>query len=336
MNGTMRVVEIKAPGGAEMLVPALRDIPVPKPGEVLIEVAAAGVNRPDVMQRLGLYDPPKGESDIPGLEVAGRVVACGEGVEALAIGAMVCALVGGGGYGEFCTAPAAQCLPLPPNLTPVEAAGLPETVFTVWSCLFDIAALQAGETLLVHGGASGIGTTAIQLAKAFGARVAVTAGTDDKCARCTALGADLAINYKTEDFVSVIRERWGETVDVVLDMVGGDYVARNCKVLARGGRHVSIAILGGNKAAIDIFTIMRKTLILTGATLRSRKAAEKAAIAAAVGEHVWPLVAAGKIRPLIHATFPLAHAAEAHRLMESSAHTGKIILTMGQRPADSA
>lgn len=329
----MRVIEIQSPGGPEVLVPAWREVPVPRPGEVLIEVAAAGVNRPDVMQRMGLYDPPKGESDIPGLEVAGRVIAAGEGVTSPSIGDIVCALVSGGGYAELCTAPAAQCLPLPANLTVAEAAALPETVFTVWSCLFDIAGLKAGETLLVHGGASGIGTTAIQLAKALGARVATTAGSDDKCAALTALGADLAINYKSQDFVAVIRERWGERVDVVLDMVGGEYVARNCKVMAPGGRHVSIAILGGNKAAVDIFTIMRKRLVLTGATLRSRPAAEKAAIAAAVGERVWPLIAAGRIRPLIHATFPLERAAEAHRLMESSAHTGKIVLITRQSPA---
>lgn len=328
MNGTMRVVEIKAPGGPEMLVPGRREMPVPKPGEVLIEVTAAGINRPDVMQRMGLYDPPKGESDLPGLEVAGRVVAQGEGVTEPAIGETVCALVAGGGYAEYCAAPAAQCLPVPSPLTPAEAAGLPETVFTVWSCLFGIAGLKAGETLLVHGGASGIGTTAIQLAKAFGARVATTAGSDEKCAACTALGADLAINYKTQDFVAVIRERWGEKIDVVLDMVGGAYVARNCKVMAAAGRHVSIAILGGNKAEIDIFAIMRKKLVLTGATLRNRPASEKAAIAAAVQERVWPLIEAGKLRPLIHATFPLEQAAEAHRLMESSAHTGKIILTV--------
>jgi putative PIG3 family NAD(P)H quinone oxidoreductase len=328
MNGTMRVIEIKAPGGPEMLVPGRREMPVPKPGEVLIEVAAAGVNRPDVMQRMGLYDPPKGESDIPGLEVAGRVVARGEGVPWPAIGDHVCALVAGGGYAEYAAAPAAQCLPVPSNLTAAEAAGLPETVLTVWSCLFDIAGLKAGETVLIHGGASGIGTTAIQMAKAFGVRVAVTAGTDEKCAACTALGADLAINYKTQDFVAVLRERWGESVDIVLDMVGGDYVARNCKVMSPGGRHVSIAILGGNKAAIDIFTIMRKKLILTGATLRSRPPAEKAAITAAVRTKLWPLVEAGRIRPLIFASFPLDQAAEAHRLMESSAHIGKIILTV--------
>jgi putative PIG3 family NAD(P)H quinone oxidoreductase len=331
MDGTMRVIEIKTPGGPEVLQPARREMPVPKAGEVLIEVAAAGVNRPDVMQRMGLYDPPKGESDIPGLEVAGRVVARGEGVSWPNVGDAVCALVAGGGYAEFCTAPAAQCLPIPSNLTAAEAAALPETVFTVWSCLFDIAQLKPGETLLVHGGASGIGTTAIQMAKAFGARVATTAGSDDKCAACTVLGADLAINYKDRDFVAVIRERWGEGVDVVLDMVGGEYVARNCKVMAPGGRHVSIAILGGNKAAIDIFTIMRKRLVLTGATLRSRPAAEKATIAAAVRAQVWPLVEAGRIRPLVYATFPLDRAVEAHRLMESSAHTGKIVLTTSAR-----
>lgn len=328
MNGTMRVIEIKAPGGPEMLVPGRRDMPVPRPGEVLIEVAAAGVNRPDVMQRLGLYAPPKGESDIPGLEVAGRVVAVGEGVAWPAINDTVCALVAGGGYAEFCTAPAAQCLPIPANLTPAEAAGLPETLLTVWSCLVDIAGLRPGATVLVHGGASGIGTIAIQLAKALGARVAITAGSDDKCAACTSLGADLAINYKTQDFVAVIRESWGESVDIVLDMVGGEYVARNCKVMAPGGRHVSIAILGGNTAAIDIFAIMRKKLVLTGATLRSRPATEKAAITASVREKVWPLIEAGKIRPLVFATFPLDKAEEAHRLMESSAHTGKIILTV--------
>ncbi|WP_029008948.1 NAD(P)H-quinone oxidoreductase [Azospirillum halopraeferens] len=327
---SMRCVEITAPGGPEVLRPAERPAPVPGPGEILVEVAAAGVNRPDVLQRLGRYDPPPGASDLPGLEIAGRVVALGEGVTEWAATDPVCALVAGGGYAQYCAVPAGQALPVPKGLTMVEAAALPETVFTVWTNVFERGALKPGEVFLVHGGSSGIGTTAIQLAGARGARVFATAGSADKCRACEGLGAERAIDYRTEDFVAVLKEATGgKGVDVVLDMVGGDYIARDIEVMAPDGRHVSIAFLRGAKVTLNLFPVMTKRLTLTGSTLRARPAAEKARIARAVRDEVWPLVEEGRMKPVVHATFPLEQAAEAHRLMESSAHIGKIVLTVG-------
>ncbi len=323
----MTVVEIAQSGGPEVLKPATRPPPSPRPGEVLIEVAAAGVNRPDMIQRQGLYPPPPGASDIPGLEIAGAVVALGDGVDGWSAGDAACALVTGGGYAEYCAAPAAQCLPPPAGLSLIEAAALPETLFTVWSNVFDRAGLKQGESFLVHGGTSGIGTTAIQLAKAFGARVFATAGSDEKCAACLSLGADRAINYNDEDFVQAVKDETGGTgADVILDMVGGDYVARNIAALAADGRMVSIAFLKGAKVEVNLMPVMLKRLTLTGSTLRARSVAFKAAIARRLREKVWPLIETGRIKPVIAATFPLARAADAHRLMESSAHIGKIVL----------
>lgn len=326
---TMRVVEIKQPGGPEMLVAATRPLPVPAEGELLIRIAASGVNRPDVIQRQGSYPPPPGASDLPGLEVAGIVAALGPGVTGWQVGDPVCALLAGGGYAEFATAPAPQCLPLPSGLDMVQAAALPETIFTVWTNVFERGGLQAGESLLVHGGTSGIGTIAIQLAKALGSTVYATAGGPEKAKACEALGADRGIDYRSEDFVAVIKdvtEKRG--VDVVLDMVGGDYLSRNIDCLAPDGRHVTIAFLRGPKAEINLAPVMLKRLTLTGSTLRARSVAQKGALAAAVRAHVWPLVEAGRVRPVIHATFPLEQAASAHRLMESSGHIGKIVLTI--------
>lgn len=329
MPDTMNAIEITSPGGPEVLKPGTRPMPHPKDGEVLIEVHAAGINRPDVFQRKGHYDPPPGAPDIPGLEVAGRVVEVGPGVADWKVGDPVCALVAGGGYAEFCTAPAPQCLPVPTGLSMVEAAALPETFFTVWSNVFDRGLLKSGETLLVHGGSSGIGTTAIQMAKAAGARVFTTAGSAEKCEACLKLGADRAINYREEDFAAVVKEATGgKGVDVVLDMVGGDYIPRSISCMATDGRHVSIAFLRGSKAEIDFNRVMRNRLTLTGSTLRPRPIADKAAIAQKLEEHVWPKLAAGSIRPLIHSTFPLAEAAKAHALMESSEHIGKIVLVV--------
>lgn len=329
-DGMMTCVEIAAPGGAEVLRPVSRPIPRPGPGEVLIKVAAAGINRPDVLQRQGRYDPPPGASDLPGLEVAGEIVALGSDVVGLSVGDQVCALLAGGGYAQYAVAPAPQLLPVPAGLSLIEAAGLPETVFTVWTNVFERGALQPGESLLVHGGAGGIGSTAVQLAKAFGARVFSTAGSDDKCRAVEALGAELCVNHRAADFVAEIKAATGgRGVDVVLDMVGGDYVARNIDLLAADGRHVSIAFLNGPKATLNLFPVMTKRLTLTGSTLRARPVAEKGRLAAAVREKVWPLIATGAFRPPVHATFPLTQAAEAHRLMESSAHIGKIILTTG-------
>ncbi|MCG5243742.1 NAD(P)H-quinone oxidoreductase [Azospirillum doebereinerae] len=326
---TMRCVEITQPGGPEVLRPAERPAPVPGPGEILVEVAAAGVNRPDTLQRQGRYDPPPGASDLPGLEISGTVIAIGEGVTEWASGEAVCALVAGGGYAQYCVVPAVQALPVPKTLSMTEAAAVPETFFTVWTNVFERGALKPGETLLVHGGSSGIGTTAIQLAKAFGATVFTTAGSADKCRACERLGADRAIDYKTEDFVAVIREATGgRGVDVVLDMVGGDYVARDVEIMAPDGRHVSIAFLNGPKVSLNMAPVMMKRLTLTGSTLRARPVAEKGRIAAALREKVWPLLEAGGVKPLIHAVFPLEQADEAHRLMESSAHIGKIVLTV--------
>jgi len=324
----MTAIEIAEPGGPDVLVTTEREVPEPGPGEVLVAVEAAGVNRPDVMQRQGLYPPPPGAPDIPGLEVAGTVAALGEGVDTPAVGARVCALVAGGGYAEYCTAPAALCLPVPAGLGATEAAALPETFFTVWTNVFDRARLAEGESLLVHGGSSGIGTTAIQLARAFGATVYVTAGSKAKCEACLALGADAAIDYREEDFVERVRALTGKRgVDVVLDMVAGDYLARNLKCLATEGRLVIIAVQRGPKVEqLNVLPIMLNRLTVTGSTLRPRTVEQKADIARALHERVWPLLAAGTIRPIVHARFPLADAAGAHRLMESSKHIGKIML----------
>ncbi len=325
----MIAIEITEAGEPQVLKPAKRSIPSPAEDEVLIKIAAAGVNRPDVMQRRGQYPPPAGASDIPGLEIAGTVAALGEQVNNVSMGNKVCALVTGGGYAEYCTAPASVCLPIPNGLTFVQAAALPETFFTVWSNVFDRADLAAGETLLVHGGASGIGTTAIQLAKAFDAKVFVTAGTAEKCRFCTELGADAAIHYRERDFVQEIeRLTTGRGVDVILDMIGGDYLPRNLKCLAPEGRLVQIAVQHGAKAEINLVPVMQKRLVLTGSTLRARETAFKAKIAKNLYEHVWPLLEYGLVKPVIHATFPLTEAAKAHALMESSQHTGKIILTV--------
>jgi putative PIG3 family NAD(P)H quinone oxidoreductase len=321
----MTVVEIAAPGGPEVLRAARRPRPTPGPGEVLIRVAAAGVNRPDVLQRQGKYAPPPGASDVPGLEVAGHVV--GDGA-ALKDGDAVCALLPGGGYAEYAVAAEPLCLPVPRGFSMEEAGALPETFFTVWHNVFERGRLAAGETLLVHGGSSGIGTTAILLARAFGARVIVTAGTPEKCSACVALGAERAIDYRQEDFAAVVREATGgRGVDVVLDMVGAPYFPRNLDCLAIEGRLVQIAIQQGAQAELNLMTVMHKRVTVTGSTLRPRPIAEKARIAAALREHVWPLLDRGGIRPVIHARFPLAAAAEAHRLMESSAHVGKLVLT---------
>jgi NADPH2:quinone reductase len=297
-----------------------RPVPTPKPGEILIKVHAAGVNRPDILQRLGKYPPPPGASDLPGLEVAGIRENTGEAV---------CALLAGGGYAEYAVAPEGQCLPIPKGLDMIHAAALPETFFTVWNNVFVRGQLKKGETVLIHGGASGIGTTAIQMAKAFGARVAVTAGTDDKSAACLKLGADLAINYKTQDFVEEIEKAWGkDTVHVVLDMVGGSYVPKDIRLLATDGRHVSIATMESAKTEIDIRQIMQKRIVLTGSTLRPRSAAEKTELARGLKEQVWPLIEAGKIKPSIFKTFSLKSAMEAHESLEKGDHFGKIVLTV--------
>lgn len=325
----MRAVEITQPGGPEMLSPTTRPVPVPAAGEVLIKVAVAGVNRPDVVQRQGLYPPPPGASDLPGLEVSGTIAALGPDVTGWQVGDKVCALLGGGGYAEYATAPAGQVLPVPDGLDMVQAAALPETVFTVWTNVVERAGLTAGESFLVHGGTSGIGTIAIQVAKALGATVFATAGGSDKVAACRDLGADHAIDYKTQDFVAVVKEATGKRgVDVVLDMVGGDYLPRNIDCLAVDGRHVTIAFLRGPKVELNLAPVMLKRLTLTGSTLRARSTAQKAALAAAVKDRVWPLVTAGKVRPVIAATFPLEAAADAHLLMESSTHIGKIMLVL--------
>jgi NADPH2:quinone reductase len=325
----MTVIEIREPGGPEVLVAATRPLPVPGDGEILIKVAAAGINRPDVMQRTGNYPPPPGASDIPGLEVAGTVAALGNDVTGWSIDDPICALLPGGGYATYCVAPAPQCLPVPEGLTMIEAAALPETFFTVWDNLFTRGGLTKGETVLIHGGASGIGTTAIQLAHAFGARVFVTAGSAEKCAACESLGAERAINYREEDFVAVMKEvTEGKGAHVVLDMVAGDYVARNLSVLGKGGRLVQIAVQKGTKAEIAVHVIMMKQIVFTGSTLRPRSITEKGVIARTLAEQVWPVIAAGTVKPLIHGTFPLQDASEAHALMDSSAHIGKIVLTV--------
>ena len=326
----MRAVEITRPGGPDVLQIAERDVPRPKAGEVIIAVAAAGVNRPDCFQRAGSYAPPPGASDLPGLEVAGTVAALGEGVTQWRIGDQVCALTPGGGYAQYCVAPASHCLPVPAGLTVAEAASLPETFFTVWINVFERARLAAGETLLVQGGSSGIGVTAIQLARAFGHRVFATAGSADKCAACERLGAERAIDYRKEDFIEVVKQLTaGKGVDVILDMVGGDYVPRELKCLATDGRLSIIAFLGGTRSTLDMGDILYRRLTITGSTLRPRSIEYKAQVAAALREKVWPLLSAGRLKPVIHQRFPLEQAAAAHALMESSAHIGKILLEMG-------
>ncbi len=354
----MRAIEISAPGGPEVLRPAERDRPRPGPGEVLIQVAAAGVNRPDIFQRMGRYPPPPGVTDIPGLEVSGRVVEIGPPGEPLpaesaaqeggatpylarihdgdrgrvaawtpVLGDRVCALVSGGGYAEYCVAPAPQCLPVPSGLTDVEAASLPETFFTVWSNVFDRARLRPGESILVQGGAGGIGVAAIQFATAFGCRVFATAGTAEKCAACERLGAERAIDYRREDFAAIVRERTaGRGVDVILDMVGGDYLSRETASLAEDGRLVLINAVGGTRATLDLLTVMTRRLTITGSTLRPRPLVVKAAIARALHDRIWPLVASGAIRPVVYQVFPLDQAAQAHATMERGEHIGKIVL----------
>jgi len=326
----MRAIAIASFGGPEVLVEVQRPDPVPAAGEVLVRVSASGVNRPDVLQRKGAYAPPPGASDLPGLEIAGVIVG-GNAAELAAagfsVGDRVCALVAGGGYAELCVAPLAQCLPVPAGLSDIEAACLPETFFTVWSNVFDRARLQPGETLLVQGGASGIGVTAIQLAKAFDARVIVTAGSDDKCAACVALGADHAINYRTADFAAEVKRLTaGQGVNVVLDMVAGDYVAREVSCLADDGRIVIIAVQGGVKSEFNAGEVLRRRLTITGSTLRPRPVAFKAAIAQALVDRVWPLIEAGRVKPVIERVFEAPEAAAAHALMESSQHVGKIAL----------
>jgi NADPH2:quinone reductase len=325
----MRVIEISEFGGPEVLKLAQRGTPAPGPGEVLIKVVAAGVNHPDIVQRYGKYPPPPGASDLPGLEVSGHIAGRGEGVVEWQEGDAVCALVTGGGYAEYCVAPQSQCLRPPSRLTLVEAAAIPETYFTVWTNVFDRGRLQRGESLLVHGGTSGIGTTAIQLAVARGSRVIATAGSDEKVEACRQLGAEVAINYKTTDWVQQARAATdGRGVDVVLDMVGGDYVARNLDVLALDGRLVQIAFLKSSKVELDLMQMMRRRLTITGSTLRPRTPEEKGAIARDLATHVWPLLESGAVKPVIHAQFPLERAADAHRMMEAGAHIGKIVLVV--------
>ncbi len=326
---TMTAVAIARPGGPEVLVPERRPLPAPSPGEILIRVRAAGVNRPDVMQRAGAYPAPPGASDLPGLEVAGEVAALGEGADRWRVGDAVCALVPGGGYAEFARVHGSNALPRPAGLDWVAAAALPETHFTVWHNVFQRGRLRAGEALLVHGGSSGIGTTAILLGKAFGATVVVTAGTPEKCEACRALGADAAINYREGDWTGPVTEATGgRGPDLILDMVGGAYVAQNYAVAAPDGRIVSIAFLQGSKVEVDFLKLLSKRLTHTGSTMRPQPVEAKAGIARELEEKVWPLLEAGRCRPVIHATFPLRRAAEAHALMESSAHVGKIVLTV--------
>jgi len=326
----MTGVEISKPGGPDVLMAVERPDPSPGRDEVLIRVAAAGVNRPDVMQRRGAYPPPPGASDLPGLEVAGQIAAVGEGAGAWKVGDRVCALVAGGGYATLCAAPAPQCLPVPANLDFVSAAAIPETFFTVWTNVFDRGRLQAGEDALFHGGSSGIGTTAIQLARARGSRVFVTAGSDEKCRACEQLGAAHAINYRTRDFVAAVREVTNNRgVDLILDIMAGSYVDRNLSALAMDGRLVQIALQSGQSSvSLDLLRIMQRRLTITGSTLRPRPVEEKGQIAAALRREVWPLLESGAVKPVIFRTFPLRDAAAAHRLMESSDHIGKIVLTV--------
>ena len=325
----MRAIEIAKPGGPEVLTPAERALPQPKPHEILVKVAAAGVNRPDILQRMGLYAVPPDASDLPGLEIAGTVAAIGADVKMWKVGDAVCALTHGGGYAEYCVTPEVQALPVPKGLSMTEAASLPETFFTVYSNVFDRGALKAGEVFLVQGGSSGIGVTAIQVAAAMGHRVFATAGSDEKCAACVKLGAEKAFNYKTQDWAEELKNATdGKGVNVILDMVGGDYVPKELKSLAVDGRLVMIAFLGGMKAEIDLSVVMSKRLQITGSTLRPRTIEFKGEVAKSLRERVWPLIDAGKIKPVIYKTFPLAQAAEAHKLMETSQHIGKIVLTV--------
>jgi NADPH2:quinone reductase len=328
---TMTYVHANGAGESEVLGLATGPVPTPKPDEVLIRVQAAGVNRPDVAQRQGSYPPPPGASPILGLEVAGEIVAIGDQVRTLSVGDRVCALTNGGGYAEYCTAPAPQCLPWPAGYDALRAGALPETAFTVWANLFQAGRLVKGETALIHGGSSGIGVTAVQLAHEFGARVFVTAGSEEKCAACLKLGADVAINYRTQDFAAEVKTLTeGRGVNVILDMVGGPYIARDLRSLGMDGRLVLIAFLQGSKVPeLDFVPVMIRRLTITGSTMRPRSTAQKGAIAAELREKVWPVLDAGRCAPVIHATFPLSQAAEAHRLMESSQHIGKIILTLG-------
>lgn len=324
---SMLAIDPEAPGGPEVLMPVTRPVSPPGKGEVLIRVAAAGVNRPDIMQRQGAYPMPAGITSIPGLEIAGEIVALGAGTPPELLGQSVCALVAGGGYAEYCVAPAGQCLPIPEGLTRLEAAGLPETYFTVWSNLFDRARAQAGESVLIHGATSGIGVAAIQLARAFGLTVFATAGSDAKCDAARQLGAHVAINYRTEDFVAKLQQATsGRGVDIVIDMVGGDYVPRNLLCLAEEGRHVSIAFQHGSDVSLDLVQLMRRRLTLTGSTLRARSVEFKSQVAQSLLTRAWPLFAEGRLRPVIDSIFPLAEAAEAHRRLESGAHIGKVML----------
>ena len=329
LPGEMTVVEIAAPGGPEHLKSAVRPVPKPGPDEVLVRVEAAGVNRPDVMQRQGRYPPPPGASDLPGMEIAGEVVALGPNVSGVSLGDKVTSLLPGGGYAGYAIAAAPLLMPIPKGLSMVEAAAIPETFMTVWTNLFERGRCKAGDIVLIHGGTSGIGTTAIQLAKVWGARVFATAGSDAKARACEALGAERGIDYKTEDFVEVLRAATkGYGVDITLDMVAGSYVQRNLDIAAVEGRVVTISLLGGSRAEINVGMILTKRLTLTGSTLRSRTVAQKAAVADAMRHNVWPLIESGKVRPVIFKTFPLAEASEAHRLMETSNHIGKIVLTV--------
>jgi len=327
LPATMTAITISSPGGPEVLTPQTRPLPQPGPGEILVKVAAAGVNRPDISQRIGRYPPPPGASDLPGLEIAGEVVALGEGAGAWKLGDKVCALAHGGGYAEYCKVHESHALPVPKGLSMVEAAALPETFFTVWVNTFEMAGLKAGEWLLVHGGSSGIGTTAIMLAKAFGAKVIATAGSDEKCDACRKLGADAAINYKTTDFVPAVMEiTGGHGADVILDMVGGPYVERNHQCAAMDGRVAQIAFMQGAKA--DLRYMSQRRVRHMGSTLRPRTVAEKGAIAAALREKVWPLIEAGLIRPIMDSTYPLAEAPRAHARLETSQHIGKVVLNL--------
>jgi NADPH2:quinone reductase len=325
----MIAIEIREPGGPDVLVPVERPTPAPVAGELLVRVAAAGVNRPDTFQRLGRYPPPPGITDIPGLEIAGTVAQVGPDVSGWSVGDPVCALVAGGGYAQYCVAPAPQCLPPPRGLDLVAASAIPETFFTVWTNVFERGRLTSGEAVLIHGGSSGIGTTAIQLAHARGARVFATAGSVEKCAACERLGAERAMNYREDDFAAIVKAATGgQGVNVVLDMVGGEYFARNIDVLAPEGRLVEIATLHGVKAELNIQTIMQRRLTITGSTLRARPIADKGAIAAAVHREVWPLLESGRVRPIVYKTFPLSSAAEAHRVMDASTHIGKLVLVV--------
>jgi putative PIG3 family NAD(P)H quinone oxidoreductase len=325
----MMAIDPETAGGPEVLVPVERPVPVAGPGDYLVKVAAAGVNRPDVMQRKGMYPPPKGAPSIPGLEIAGTVVAVGDEADGSMLGQKVCALVWGGGYAEYCVAPAGQCLPVPPALSMIEAAAIPETLFTVWSNLFERAYAIEGDTVLVHGGTSGIGTMAIMLGRLFDLTVIVTCGSDDKCARALEIGAAHAINYKSQDFVEEVKRiTGGKGCQAVLDMVGGDYVPRNLKCLAEDGRHVTIAVQGGPKATVSLVEIMMRRLTITGSTLRARDVAFKTLVAEELSRIVWPHVVDGKLKPVIDATFPLADAAKAHARMDGGDHVGKIVLTM--------